>query len=121
MRLEEEIVASSRRKEKTKAISLILQLATRDRIVRHAAKIVPEKVEQIRVRFRGLYCYIDAEESGAEEPLHLCRLCYTGKGNAWTLAFYTYSHEKYEPSSFATGSVYGSPEEGLEIGAIYLR
>jgi len=37
------------------------------------------------------------------------------------LAFYTYSHEKYEESVFASGSFLGTPEEGLEIGAIYLR
>ncbi|HEY3351715.1 MAG TPA: hypothetical protein VGQ83_00575 [Polyangia bacterium] len=33
----------------------------------------------------------------------------------------TYSHEKYEPTFFASGELVGTPEEGLDVGAVYLQ
>jgi hypothetical protein len=39
----------------------------------------------------------------------------------WSLAFFTYSNERYSPCVFHNGSWYGTPEEALEIGAGYLR
>jgi hypothetical protein len=100
----------------------LLQAETRERILKHAGEIVPEKASQIRVSFRGHFCYIDAEEPGCLEPLHLCRLRYMGgrEPKAWSVDFYTYSHEKYEPCVFASGEFLGTPEEALEIGAEYL-
>ena len=59
-------------------------------------------------------------ERGRTLPLHLCRLRYFGNENAWSMAFYTYSNEKYEPCVFNTGSLHGTPEEAFETGAIYL-
>lgn len=53
-------------------------------------------------------------------PIHLCRLRYFGDENRWTLAFYTYSQEKYEPSVFNSGSFDGTPEEAFEICAVFL-
>ncbi|MGH9434248.1 MAG: hypothetical protein ACRD3T_22195, partial [Terriglobia bacterium] len=84
-------------------------------------KIVPEKASQLRVRFKGAFCYIDAEEPGAVEPSPLCRMRYMASPDRWTLAFYTYSNEKYEPCVFMSGDFFGTPEEALEIGAVYLR
>jgi hypothetical protein len=37
------------------------------------------------------------------------------------MAFYTYSHEKYEPCVFDTGSFHGTPEEAFDTAAVYLR
>jgi hypothetical protein len=37
------------------------------------------------------------------------------------MAFYTYSNERYEPCTFPNGTFYGTPEEGFEVGAAYLR
>jgi hypothetical protein len=54
-------------------------------------------------------------------PLHLCRLRYFGNEEEWSLAFYTYSNERYELCVFQSGSFYGTPEEGFEVGATYLR
>jgi hypothetical protein len=101
-------------------ISLPLREQTRQRILKHAAKIVPEKASRIQVWFKGPFCYIDALEPGSPEPMHLCRLRYTGSLGEWRLAFYTYSHEKYEPCVFMSGDFVGTPEEALDIGAIYL-
>ena len=102
-------------------ISPLLQEQTRLRILQHAAKTVPEKASQLRVRFKGSFCYIDAQEPDSPEPMHLCRLRYMGSLSGWSLAFYTYSNEKYDPCVFRSGDFFGSPEEALEIGAIYLE
>ena len=52
-------------------------------------------------------------------PTHLCRLPHFG-ADRWSVAFYTYSHERYEPTFFGSGEDTGTPEEGLDIGAVYL-
>ena len=52
-------------------------------------------------------------------PLHLCRLRYFDH-DRWSLAFYTYSHEKYEPCVYPNGGWFGTPEEAFDIGATYL-
>jgi hypothetical protein len=41
--------------------------------------------------------------------------------NAWSLAFFTYSHERYEPCTFPNGSFHGTPEEAFEIDAAYFQ
>ncbi len=51
--------------------------------------------------------------------MHLCRMRYFGPDD-WSLAFYTYSNEKYEPCVFHSGDWFGTPEEAFEIGATYL-
>ena len=38
----------------------------------------------------------------------------------WSIAFFTYSHQRYEPTLFASGEPFGTPEEGLDVGAVYL-
>ena len=97
---------------------------------------------RLDIRFRGALCYIDAYTEPAEPsrellrtlgetleqflerrqnvPLHLCRLRYFGNEERWTMAFYTYSHERYEPCIFDTGQDHGTPEEAFETAAVYL-
>ena len=97
---------------------------------------------RLGIRFRGVFCYIDAYTEPVdpspevlritgetreehlqrlrEAPLHLCRLRYFGHEDAWSLAFYTYGHERYEPCTFDDGSSHGTPEDAFEIGAVYL-
>jgi len=95
------------------------------------------------IRFHGALCYVDAYvepeppsrgllrvlgetrqeyfERVREVPLHLCRLRYFGGRKMWSMAFYTYSNERYELCTFPNGTFYGTPEEALEVGAAYLR
>ncbi len=47
-------------------------------------------------------------------PSPLCRLRYF-PSRGWTLAVFTYSHEKFEPAIFQTGNWEGTPEEALDI------
>jgi hypothetical protein len=37
------------------------------------------------------------------------------------VAFFSYSSEEYEPCAFGSGGFYGTPEEGLDVGAVYLQ
>ena len=115
---------------------------TERRIRAHAEARYAGKFIRLDIRFRGPLCYIDAytepEAPSASllrtlgetreqyvrrlrnSPLHLCRLRYFGNEDQWSMAFYTYSHEKYEPCVFNNGSFHGTPEEAFETGAIYL-
>jgi hypothetical protein len=117
-----------------------LKLATRNRILVRAEKHYAGRYARLEVRFKGALCYIDAymepdsagtpwkitretEEQYLDRlrstPTHLCRLRRFGP-DRWSVAFFTYSHERYEPSFFASGKQFGTPEEGLDVGAVYL-
>lgn len=118
-----------------------LQEATRTRILAHAHAHYAGRFREIEVRFRGALCYIDvslepepASNSSrratvkpdthppdADPPMHLCRLRYFSGRGLWTVAFYTYSHERYEPTFFPSGEIHGTPEEAFDLGAIYLQ
>jgi len=119
-----------------------LQERIRRRILAHAQKRYKGRNLRLDVRFRSQYCYIDAYvepdlpknwpprdwgETRAEmierlrnTPTHLCRLRHFSE-DRWSLAFYTYSSDKYVPSVFPSGSFWGTPEEGLDVAAVYLQ
>ena len=102
-----------------------LQAAIRQRIVAHAEKHHGGRYTRIDVRFKGVFCYIDAYrepvvpkrfpppgwpetrqeylERLRSTPTHLCRLRHFAP-ERWSVAFYTYSHETYEPTFFESGS-----------------
>ena len=120
-----------------------VQERTRRRILAYADEHYAGLFTRIDVRFRGALCYIDAYtepdvpskalldlrlESQEQylkrlrsTPTHLCRLRYFGDEDSWSMAFYTYSHEKYEPSIFNNGTFHGTPEEAFETSAVYLQ
>ncbi len=113
------------------------------RIQTYAAKHYAGTYTRIDVRFRGALCYIDAytepakptaallralQETRAEylerlrsTPMHLCRIRCFGRDDGWSLAHYTFSHERYEPCTFENGNFTGTPEEAFEVGALHLR
>ncbi|WOG28720.1 hypothetical protein [Endozoicomonas sp. 8E] len=112
------------------------------RVTGYANKHYSGKFSRLGFRFKSQFCYIDAytepsvPESFDEErfgisredyierlrttPTHLCRIRYFG-GDKWSMAFFTYSNEKYTPSYFVTGQETGTPEEAFEASAIYLN
>jgi len=53
-------------------------------------------------------------------PIHLCRLRYFGDENQWSMVFYAYSNEKYDPCVFNNGRWEGAPEKVFSTSAIYL-
>ena len=113
----------------------------RQRILAHADKKYTDRFVRLDVRFRGQLCYIDAyveptlprrvprdwgetreqmRERMLNTPLHLCRLRFFRDEEKCSLAFYTYNHERYEPCVFDSGDFHGTPEEALDVGAVYL-
>lgn len=119
-----------------------VQESTRKRILDYADKRYRGKYTRLDVRFKGVFCYVDAykephvpanwppKDSGMtrEEfierqrkfPHHLVRMRHFAE-DRWSVAFYTYSNEKYEPCIFPNGTWFGTPEEAFEIGAVYLQ
>ena len=117
--------------------------STEQRIRAYADAHHGDKFTRLGVRFRGPFCYIDAftepvRPSPAllrltgetreeclkrlrETPSHLCRLRYSGAEDAWSMALYTYSQERYEPCDFRDGSCHGTPEDAFEIAAAFLE
>ena len=115
---------------------------TERRILKYAAAHHAGKFTRLDIRFRGALCYIDAYTEPAkpsarllaslgETPeqylkrlrsvlIHMCRLRYFGCEDAWSMAFFTYSHERYEPCTFGNGSWTGTPEEAFQISSGYL-
>jgi hypothetical protein len=69
----------------------------------------------------GETCSVEALERMRNLPIHLIRLRYFGNEERWTLAFYTYSHERYEPCLFPSGDDHGTPEEAFDVGSVYLE
>ena len=122
-------------------ISEAVQNAVRMRILNHAREHYAGKYRRIDVRFKGALCYIDAYQEPrlvseavaaltgetADEfaervrntPVHLVRLGYFDE-DRWSLSFYTYSHERYEPCSYPNGEEFGTVEQAFDVGAVYL-
>src|SRR5438034_6503606 len=125
------------------AIPSVVRQETERRIRAYAEKRYAGAFSRLGIRFHGALCYIDAYvepeppsrrllgvlhetreqylKRMRDVPLHPCRLRYFGGRKVWSMAFYTYSHERYEPCTFPNGTFYGTPEEALEVGAVYLR
>lgn len=119
-----------------------MQAQIRKRILDHAEKHYAGRYNRIEVRFRSQFCYIDAYvdmelpedfdptplgetreqclQRLRDTPTHLCRLRYFSVDN-WSMAFYAYSSDKYEPCVFDTGEWTGTPEQALDTSAVYLN
>jgi hypothetical protein len=123
-----------------KKIPPLVQASVKRRILAYAAKHFPGKFIRIDVRFHGALCYLDAYqepdmprgskppdgetreqwiERERNTPIHLCRIRYFGDEERWSVAYYTYAHERYEPSFFQTGEDHGTPEEAFETSALF--
>jgi hypothetical protein len=111
-----------------------------DVFLAHAEREYAGRYARLDIRFKGALCYVDAflepdtrgspwkvtgeaREQFVERlrstPAHLCRLRHFGQ-DRWSVAFFTYSHERYEPSFFRSGKQIGTPEEAFDVGAVYL-
>jgi len=85
----------------------------RERIEAHARKLYPKHTARLDIFFRGQFCYVDAYAQGEDFPTHLCRLRHFREDN-WSLAFFTYSDEKYSPCFLNTNAWCGTIEEAFE-------
>jgi hypothetical protein len=111
------------------------------RIEKYAALHHAGKYTRLAFRFRGPLCYVDAfvepeppsaallKQTGESReqfldrmralPMRLCRLRHFAEDRR-SMAFFTYSNERYEPCVFPTGSFFGMPEEAFALAARYL-
>lgn len=120
------------------AIPEAVRERTRKRILARANKHPRKSFTRVEVFFRGKFVYIDAFQEPAPPtrgllaargetkaqylerlrsiPIHLCRLRYFSD-ERWSLAGYTYSHERYETSVFPDGEFLGTPELAFDLCA----
>ena len=101
--------------------------ATTAGIIEHGNRHFAGRYAEIVVRYRAQFCYVDADLEPAQPPaagsnsLQLCRLRFLGP-DRWSLAVYSYAHERYEPSVFADGEFIGRAEDGFDLAAnLYLQ
>lgn len=100
-------------------IPLSLQKTITDQANAYATTQGWSKQFRLVLRYRNQFCYLDAAEEG-KEPFPIGRLRYfSGRGH-WSLAFYTYSHERYEPCVFDNGEWFGTIEQAIAVCAVYL-
>jgi hypothetical protein len=116
------------------------QELVKKRITEYAKKNYAGKFSHLEFKFRGALCYVDAFSEPDENsqpscsretkeeymerlrntPTHLVRIRHFG-AERWSVAFYTYSNERYEPCILPSGDWFGTVEEAFDIGAIYLE
>ena len=96
-----------------------VKIAVQQRLDAHQRAHWPQ-LTCLRVRFRGDYAYIDADEDGDAWPL--CRLRYTGRIDDWGFALHLASRDAYEDSVLPTGQPTGTPEQALDCACgLYLN
>jgi hypothetical protein len=74
---------------------------------------------ELILRFRNQFCYVDALKKGETKPFPLGRLRYFDR-NRWSLAFYTYSNETYQPCVFLNGEWDGALEDAIMVCEAHL-
>lgn len=74
---------------------------------------------EIKLRFKSQFCYLDGLKKGTDKAFPIGRLRYF-RDNVWSLAFYTYSNETYQPCVFSNGKWEGTLEEGIEVCEMHL-
>ena len=68
---------------------------------------------RLNIRFKTQFCYIDlVEKDDSISPL--CRLRYFNN-SGWSLGFFSWSSERYEPCIFKSGDWFGSIEDAIKI------
>jgi hypothetical protein len=95
-----------------------IKTALSHRLEAHRAARWPQ-LTGLRVRFRGEYAYIDADEDGDIWPL--CRLRSTGTADQWGFAIHLASRDGYEDSYLPDGQPVGTPEQAIDCACgLYL-
>jgi hypothetical protein len=74
---------------------------------------------QLSVRFKSQFCYLDMIEEGEKDASPLARLRYF-RDEHWSMAFYTWSHERYEPCAFSKGGFEGTLEDAIIACELFL-
>ena len=108
------------------------------KIEEHAFKNFAGKYARLEIRFKGVFCYIDAfvepsppdsellkiTKETADEymtrlrstPRKLCRMRHYDI-DRWSFGFFSYSNEKYQLAVFKSGDFFGPIIEGFHTAA----
>ena len=95
-----------------------LQKTITHRANSYAAKCSWSRQFKLEIRYRNQFCYLDASEVG-EKAFPIGRLRFFNI-ERWSLAFYTYSNESYQPCVFQNGDWFGTLEEAIDVCSMYL-
>ena len=115
-----------------------LQPEIKRRIEAHAVAHFAGRYARLDIRFKSVFCYIDAFVEPQEPspglleitketkeqfmtrlrstPRKLCRMRYFG-ADRWSFGFFSYSNETYKLSVFESGDFFGSIIDGFQIAA----
>jgi hypothetical protein len=110
----------------------------RSRIEAYASERFAGRYERLEIRFKGVFCYIDAFVEPQEPspslleitqetkeqfmdrlrstPRRLCRMRYFGD-DRWSFGFFSYSNEQYQLAVFDSGDFFGPIVKGFEVAA----
>jgi hypothetical protein len=86
----------------------------------HASRTHPD-LQEITIRWRGGYGYLDAWAGVGDEndeQIHLCRIEYLGDEDTWACAVYDPASDTYNDTRLATGQQAGSPTDAYDTAAI---
>jgi hypothetical protein len=85
----------------------------------HASKTHPG-LQEITIRWRGAYGYMDAWAGAGDEndeQIHLCRIEYLGD-DTWAFAIYDPASETYTDARLATGQATGTATDAYDTAAL---
>jgi hypothetical protein len=88
--------------------------------VDHHASTTHPGLQEITIRWRGAYGYLDAwagEGDENDEKIPLCRIEYLG-GDTWAFAIYDPASETYTDAALTTGQHTGTPTEAYDTAAL---
>jgi hypothetical protein len=89
--------------------------------VDHHASLTHPDLQEITIRWRGSFGYMDAwagEGDDNDERIPLCRIEYLGDDEDWGFAIYDPATETYTPALLATGEPAGHPDDAYDTAAI---
>lgn len=89
-------------------------------VARAAAYKLPDRSQgkfELKLRFKNQFCYLDSLEDGKLCPLGRFRYFNPDK---WSVAFFTYSNDRYQPCFFNDGTWFGSFEQAIDVCSVYL-
>ncbi len=89
-----------------------------NRLVRHTCNLFPKVNVTLSARFKNQFCYVDYSIDD-NQPMPLCRLRYFDFHKKWSLGFFSYANERYEPSILRNGEFMGTLEEAFEPSTVH--
>jgi hypothetical protein len=89
--------------------------------VDHHASLTHPDLQEITIRWRGSFGYVDAwagEGDDNDERIPLCRIEYLGDDTDWGFALYDPATETYADAVLVTGHPTGHPNDAYDTAAL---